>query len=236
MVSVRGGRPQLRQKTRVPEPASQAGAGRPAVSDVVRQGRTEDGNAGATGSCLRTWWSCAGSRVRCGRRRRSSCLVPGAGPRRTSGSGLRPSSGMEESGSAGGSAGLGLRAMSPSATAAAGRRPFVAGGRLLAAAHRGAGLSQAAVARACGRARPNWASRIETGAMRLPWAMVGRWADGLRTGRAAPRLGPAAGLRAGSACRADRAGASAADAPCAARAARAVADDAALRLRCGRGG
>jgi transcriptional regulator with XRE-family HTH domain len=65
--------------------------------------------------------------------------------------------------------------MSTSAPAV-GRRPFAAGGRLLAAARRAAGLSQDAVARACGQAWPSWASRIETGAMRLPWAMVGRWA------------------------------------------------------------
>jgi transcriptional regulator with XRE-family HTH domain len=66
--------------------------------------------------------------------------------------------------------------MGTSATAAAGRRPFAAGGRLLADARRAAGLSQAAIARACGQAWPSWASQIETGVMRLPWAMVGRWA------------------------------------------------------------
>jgi transcriptional regulator with XRE-family HTH domain len=64
-----------------------------------------------------------------------------------------------------------------SSTAAVGRRPFAAGGRLLADARRAAGLSQAAIARACGQAWPSWASQIETGVMRLPWAMVGRWAE-----------------------------------------------------------
>jgi len=69
--------------------------------------------------------------------------------------------------------------MAASATAASppSRRPFAAGGRLLGKARRAAGLSQAAIARACGQAWPSWASQVETGVVRLSWAMVARWAE-----------------------------------------------------------
>jgi len=33
------------------------------------------------------------------------------------------------------------------------------------------------MARACGQAWPSWASQVETGLVRLPWAMVVRWAE-----------------------------------------------------------
>lgn len=74
--------------------------------------------------------------------------------------------------------GLRLYSMRISSTAPpVGRRPFAAGGRLLADARRAADLSQAAIARACGQAWPSWASQVETGVVRLPWAMVRRWAE-----------------------------------------------------------
>lgn len=68
-------------------------------------------------------------------------------------------------------------AASATTTPSASRRPFAAGGRLLGEARRAAGLSQAAIARACGQAWPSWASQVETGVMRLSWAMVARWAE-----------------------------------------------------------
>ena len=68
-------------------------------------------------------------------------------------------------------------AASVGTTASAVRRPFVAGGRLLAKARRAAGISQAAIARACGQAWPSWASQVETGVVRLSWAAVARWAE-----------------------------------------------------------